>query len=138
MKIILPKAGEPAYRPDDLIPLVNCLDMGLPPHRLAVFLKNAPSAPKDMLLTAAENLAMLYQIGFDKQMSLDILTTGLTHKGLTPQWRNLTSVIAAARTRGISDSQIAAAVKKTVKKRKPLAAMMAELGFTTRNLRHTP
>ena len=137
-KVLIPKANDSTYRPEDLIPLANCLDMGLPPHKLAVFLKNAPPAPMDMLLTAAENLAMLCQIGFDKQLSVDILTTGLTHKGLTPQWRNLPSVIATARAKGMSDARIAAVASDSLKKGQSLAAMMAELGFTARNLRHGP
>jgi hypothetical protein len=122
----------------DLTILAGSLSGGLSRHDLALFLREAPAAPISMLAIAAENLALMKQIGFEEKHTRQILLTGLRLKCFTPSWRYLSRVIVLARKRGISDLEITEATIGAMKDKSDLRDLMATLEFTGRDLRRGP
>ena len=122
----------------DLTILADSLSGGLSKNDLALFFREAPSAPVSMLAIAVENLALMKQIGFEEKYTRQVLFTGLRLKCFTPSWRYLSRVIVVARNRGISDLKITEATIRTMKNKTDLRDLMTTLGFTARDLRHGP
>ena len=91
-----------------------------------------------MVAIAAENLALLRQIGFEEKLSDQILFTGLRLRCFHSSWRYLAGVIAAARNRGISDLEITEKTVRSMKNKGDLRDLMTALEFTDRDLRRGP
>lgn len=135
--IVREHSNEPASEAHITI-MADSLSGGLTRDDLAHFVKNAPPAPLSMLAIAAENLALLKQIGFEEKLSYQILFTGLRLRCLNSSWRYLAGVIAAARNREIPDLEITEKTVRAMKNKSDLRDLMATLEFTDRNLRHGP
>jgi hypothetical protein len=118
--------------------MADSLSGGLTKNDLAHFVKNAPPAPPSMLAIAAENLALLKQIGFEEKLSDQILYTGLRLRCFDSSWRYLAGVVAVARNRGIPDVEITEKTVRAMKNKNDLRDLMAALGFTDRDLRRGP
>lgn len=129
--------GQPVSE-NDLTSIVNSLNGGVSRQELMKFIEEAPAAPASMLAIAAENLALLRQMGFDGTLTSRILFTGLRLKSLSPSWRYLPRIVVAARSKGMSDPDIAEAAVKALSEKRDVAGLMQMLGFTGRDLRHGP
>lgn len=129
--------GEP-YTPDQLIVLGETLSMGISREALSDFLRHAPSAPLPMSLIAAENFALLHQIGFDPELTRELLGAGLAAQCFTPRWRYLSRVVAAAQMKGESDAFIADTIRRVIRDKKDFNDLMDGLGFTGRDMQAGP
>ena len=123
---------------NDLTSIVNSLNGGVSRQELMKFIEEAPAAPVSMLAIAAENLALLRQMGFEETLTSRILSTGLRLKSFAPSWRYLPRIVVAARSKGMSDPDIAEAAVKALSEKRDVAGLMQMLGFTGRDLRHGP
>jgi hypothetical protein len=129
--------GQPVSN-NDLTSIVNSLNRGVSRQELMKFIEEAPAAPVSMLAIAAENLALLRQMGFEETLTSRILFTGLRLKSFSPSWRYLPRIVLAARSKGMSDSDIAEAAVKALSEKRDVAGLMQMVGFTGRDLRHGP
>jgi hypothetical protein len=123
---------------NDLTSIVNSLNGGVARQELVKLIEEAPAAPVSMLAIAAENLALLRQMGFEETLTSRILATGLRLRGFSPSWRYLPRVVVASRIRGTPDTDIAEAAIKALSEKRDVAGLMEMLGFTGRDLRHGP
>ncbi|MEW5723441.1 MAG: hypothetical protein AB1896_10065 [Thermodesulfobacteriota bacterium] len=137
-EIMRPKDGRKMIRPEELAALSDALDLGLTREELSSFLAGAPAAPREMLLLAVENKALLKQAGFQAGLVDQILYAGLEKERLTSSWRYLSRVLAAARRRGVPESQAAAATLAVIEEGGDVEELMARLGFTARDFREGP
>jgi hypothetical protein len=128
----------PPFSENDLTSIVNSLNAGVARQELVKLIEEAPAAPVSMLAIAAENLALLRQMGFEETLTSRILVTGLRLKGFSPSWRYLPRVVVASRIRGTPDTDIAEAAMKALSEKRDVAGLMEMLGFTGRDLRHGP
>lgn len=129
--------GQPVSE-TDLTSIVNSLNGGVSRQELMKFIEEAPAAPVSMLAIAAENLALLRQMGFEETLTSRILSTGLRLKSFSPSWRYLPRIVVAGRSKGIPDPDIAEAAVKALSEKRDVAGLMQMLGFTGRDLRHGP
>jgi hypothetical protein len=129
--------GQPVSE-NDLTSIVNSLNGGVSRQELMKFIEEAPAAPISMLAIAAQNLALLRQMGFEEALTSRILLTGLRLKGFSPSWRYLPRIVVASRIRGTPDTDIAEAAVKALRENRDVAGLMQMLGFTGRDLRHGP
>jgi len=121
-----------------LTAMVDSLSGGISREQLTDFIQQAPAAEPSMVAIAVENLALLNQIGFPQDLTLQMLYTGLHLKRFSPSWRYLARVIVVARNRGIPDPNIAEATMRAMEEKRDLRDLMTALGFTGRDLRHGP
>ncbi len=133
----VPGADQPAADLD-LAAMVDSLSTGISRKQLTDFIQQAPPAELSMVAIAVENLALLNQIGFPQDLTLQMLYTGLRLKRFSPSWRYLARVIVVARNRGIPDPNIAEATMRAMEEKRDLRDLMTALGFTGRDLRHGP
>jgi hypothetical protein len=138
METKTPAGSESAISPQGLILLTDGLNGGLSREDFADFIRRAPPASVSMVAVAVENLALLDQIGFDRQLAERMLFTGLRVNHLNSSWRYLAKVIAAARERGLSESHITRLTITAIEKKRSIRELMADLGFTTRDLQRGP
>lgn len=127
-------------KPDrsDLTALVECLDLGLSHESLSRFLEQAPDVDPNMLAVAANNQALMNQLGFPKHLTEDMLLTGLNHGQLTSHWSGLFKLAAAARRKGVSDDRFTVVVKQVLSSGGDPAQVLKALEFTSRDVRHGP
>jgi len=130
-------ADQPVADPH-LTAMVDSLSSGISREQLTDFIHQAPTAEPSMMAIAVENLALLNQIGFPQDLTLQMLYTGLRFKRFSPPWRYLARVIVVARNRGIPDPNIAEATLRAMEEKSDLRGLMTALGFTGRDLRHGP
>jgi len=133
----VPGADQPAADLD-LAAMVDSLSSGISREQLTDFIQQVPPAELSMVAIAVENLALLNQIGFPQDLTLQMLYTGLRLKRFSPPWRYLARVIVVARNRGIPDPNIAEATMRAMEEKRDLRDLMTALGFTGRDLRHGP
>ncbi len=128
----------PGARPEEVSALAESLDLGLSRDDLKGFLGLAPGAPPDMAAVAAENLALLKQLGFEKSLAEKVLSVGLEVKALTNGWRYFSRAVAAARARGETDEAIASASMEVLRSGGSPRDVLDRLGFTGRNMESGP
>jgi hypothetical protein len=138
MKARTPMGSESAISPQDLTRLTDSLNGGLSQDDFADFIGRAPPASVSVVAVAVENFALLDQIGFDQQLAERILFTGLRLNHFNSSWRYLARVIAAARERGVSDSDITRLTIAAIEKKRSMRELMTDLGFTGRDLQRGP
>ena len=126
------------YAPTDLTALVESLDFGITRGQLAELFTRAPAVPPEMLSVAAKNKALLKQLAFDNRTIDTIIFTGLTHNSLGPRWALFFKVAAAARLKGIPAARIAEVAKAVLAQGGDPGQVLAELDFTSRDIRHGP
>ncbi len=131
-------AGSRRWAAADQTALVDSLGFGLKRRQLRRLFERAPAVPPAMLAIAAKNKALLKQITFKDEIADEIVFTGLTNKSLTSQWSLFFKVAAAARRKGISEAQIAAAAKTALRQQGDLQQVLVALEFTSRDVRHGP
>lgn len=124
--------------PSDQASLVGALELGLTRQELIDFLEQAPSAPLEMVLQASEYLAFFKQLGFNMKYARQILFMGLAKNSLTGKWRYLPQATAAARQKGLKDSEIAKVYIEVLNNKGDLREAMNKMGFTKRNMRLGP
>jgi hypothetical protein len=128
----------PSLEGPELSAVVDCLDLGLSRETLSDFLRRAPATRPAMLAIAAQNYALLQQIGFDSELGDELLRFGMAHRCLTSRWAGLFKAAAAAKRKGISDQRFAAAVEHVWKTHGDPHQVLQELGFTLRDVRRGP
>ena len=138
MTSTLPRGLDPPVSDEQLNTMVDSLSGGISREELTYFIQQAPPAQTSMVTVAVENLALLNQVGFERNLTHKMLYTGLRLKRFNQSWRYLARVIVVARKRGIPDQDIANATIQALEDKLDLRDLMTTLGFTGRDLRHGP
>ena len=103
-------AGKPEpLSPESYIRFTETLYCGLSRENLTHLLRAFPDTPLPVVSRGAEVLASLKQVHFDPELAEQIVNTGMKHGYFTAEHRELSRVVAAAKKKGLEDSQIATA-----------------------------
>ena len=116
-----------------LTALIDSLDFGLRSEELEALAAAAPDASPRELAVAAQNKALLRQLGFDENRVDAILSIGLTHRSFTSRWTLFFKVADAARTKGIPEERILGAAESILVQRGDVRDVLDALGFTRRD-----
>ena len=122
--------------PADIAATGDSLRLGLSRTELSALADMQPVAP--VLATAARTRACLNAVDFPPRLSDDILRRGMTAGTLSPAWTQLFRVVQRARKAGLHDTAVAEAASRILAEGSGIAALLQELGFTTRDTRQAP
>ena len=125
-----------APTPADIAATGDSLRLGLSRTELSALADMQPSAP--VLATAARTRACLNAVDFPPKLSDDILRRSMAAGTLSPAWTQLFRVVQRARKAGLPDTVVAEAASRIMAEGSGIAALMQELGFTTRDMRQAP
>lgn len=141
--LITEKAGlagkaEP-LSPESYIRFTETLYCGLSRDNLTHLLRVFPDTPLPVVSRGAEVLASLKQVHFDPELAEQIVNTGMKQGYFTTEHRELSRVVAAAKRKGLQDSQIATAAMSMMGKGGSRRDFTLHLGITDQDLhRHSP
>lgn len=135
---INPQTIVPQKQSQSFLLASESLEFGLSNEDLAALRQDSRDVPIEMFALAANNLALLRQLGFDPGLAQKIMRIGLENKSLTPDWKNFFKVVENAKKRGIFDLKIFDAAARLLAEKKNMRVLLKELGFTDRDLRRGP
>jgi hypothetical protein len=125
-----------APTPEAIADTGDSLRLGLSRPELSALAARRPT--HQVLATAARTRACLNAVDFPAKLSDEILRRGMAAGSLTPAWTQLFRVVQRARKAGLPDSAVAEAASRILAEGNGIAALLQELGFTTRDTRQAP
>lgn len=118
--------------------LADGLEMGLTPEELDTLLQRSGDAPLAMTVVAAEIWALMKQLEVAPPLTDQLISEGLARRTLDPAWRHFPQILVIARQKGVSDEDAVAKALKSLKDGGAPSDLLADLGFTGRDLKTGP
>ena len=119
-----------------LVRVTESLYCGLSRQELDHILGQAPATSVPVLARGVEVSASLKQVGFDPKLSDQIVFKGLERSFFTPEQRDFSRIIGAAKARGISDQAVAAAALASIEANNTAGQLCTALGMSAKDLGH--
>ncbi len=127
-------AGEASIPADYQIRLAELLSAGVTREEMQRLLDDAPTVPLSVFIRSIELLASLKQMRFDENLTGQIVSTGLKRQYFTGDQNDFARIVSAARRKGTSDDEIAAAALATMQSHATIGQFSSVLGVTARDL----
>lgn len=121
---------------EEWIRMTESLYTGLSRTDLDRIMKEASGTSFQVLNRGMEVLSSLKQARFDPALSEQIVSSGLKQNYFTPDHWDFGRVVAAARAKGFSDKDIAAAAIASIQSKGPPGDFGARLGVTAEDIDH--
>jgi hypothetical protein len=119
---------------ETLIRLTESLYCGLSMEELRGMLEQFPGVPLGTMTRGVEVFASLRQMAFDPKLSRDIVSTGLNRSFFTANERDFVRSIDIARSRGLTDKEIAATAIGVMEMHGTYSDFSARVGVTEKDL----
>lgn len=119
---------------ETLIRLTESLYCGLSKEELRGMLEQFPGVPLGTMTRGVEIFASLRQMAFDPKLSRDIVSTGLNRSFFTANERDFVRSIDIARSRGLTDKEIAATAIGVMEMHGTYSDFTARVGVTEKDL----
>ncbi|WP_244082476.1 hypothetical protein [Desulforhabdus sp. TSK] len=119
---------------ETLIRLTESLYCGLSKEELRGMLAQFPGVPLGTMTRGVEVFASLRQMAFDPKLSREIVSTGLSRSFFTSNERDFVRSIDIARSRGLTDKEIAAAAMSVMEMHGTYSDFSARVGVTEKDL----
>ena len=119
---------------EEHIRLTELLNAGLQREELKQLFADSPSVSLPVLIRGAELLASLRQIRFDSRLTAQIVSLGLKQNYFTASQADLGRIIAAAKNRGMADTDITAAALTVMRDNSSANQLASRLGLSSGDL----
>lgn len=129
-----PAQHQTSVSTEERVRLTELLNAGLQREELKQLFADAPATPLPVLIRGAELLASLRQTRFDTRLTTQIVSLGLKQNYFTASQADLGRIIAAAKNRGMSDKDIAAAALSAIQDHASTDQLASRLGLSPADL----